>query len=45
MDGIKCLLLRREGKTCCLNEKVAEMQEQGLIDQYVAEAQTLAGIE
>ena len=28
-----------------LNEKIAEMQEQGLIDQYVAEAQTLAGIE
>ena len=27
-----------------LNEKIAEMQEQGLIDQYVAEAQTLAGI-
>ena len=28
-----------------LNEKIAEMQEQGLIDQYVADAQTLAGIE
>ena len=28
-----------------LNEKIAEMQEQGLIDQYVAEAQTLAGVE
>ena len=28
-----------------LNEKIAEMQEQGLIDQYIAEAQTLAGIE
>ena len=28
-----------------LNEKIAEMQEQGLVDQYVAEAQTLAGIE
>ena len=28
-----------------LNEKIAEMQEQGLIDQYVTEAQTLAGIE
>ena len=28
-----------------LNEKIAEMQEQGLIDQYGADAQTLAGIE
>ena len=28
-----------------LNEKIAEMQEQGLIEQYVADAQTLAGIE
>ena len=28
-----------------LNEKIAEMQEQGLIDQYVADAKTLAGIE
>lgn len=27
-----------------LNEKIAEMQEQGLIEQYVADAQTLAGI-
>ena len=28
-----------------MQQKIAEMQEQGLIDQYVAEAQTLAGIE
>ena len=34
-----------EDFVACLNEKIAEMQEQGLVDQYVAEAQTLAGIE
>lgn len=35
----------QRGLVAYLNEKIAEMQEQGLIDQYVAEAQTLAGIE
>ena len=28
-----------------LNGVIAEMQEKGLIDQYVAEAQALAGVE